>query len=76
MRATFLFSVKRNKEGIIYTLSGRCFTLYDLKKATIKASGGYVVGLAVHWHQWLLWEVIEAIELTAEIEEESRNIQG
>lgn len=51
-------------------MAERAFSRTDLKKATIVASGGYAVGLGISWYDMKLWEIVEAIEMVSEIQEE------
>jgi hypothetical protein len=67
---TFEFSAYRQYNGVlIYNYCGRGFSRTDIVKATISASGGYTVGLFCTWEDMELWQVIEAIELVAELQE-------
>ena len=52
-------------------LEGRAFTLYELKKAAIAVSGGYVSSWYVQIDNMYVWEVLEAIEIVTELKERS-----
>lgn len=70
--ATFGFSARLQYDGVlIYNLEGREFSRTDLVKATIAASGGYCTGLFCQWEDMELWQVIEAIELVSELQDDS-----
>lgn len=51
----------------VWVVEGRAFTESELKKAIICASGGYVGEFYFRWESMLLWEVIEAIEIAADV---------
>ena len=51
----------------LYVLAGRAFTMTDLKRSIILASGGKLTDLYVSIWNLDLWEIIEAIELVTDI---------
>ena len=51
----------------LYVLAGRAFTMTDLKRSIILASGGKLTDLYVNIWDLDLWEIIEAIELVTDI---------
>lgn len=51
----------------LYVLAGRAFTLSDLKRSLIMASGGKLTDLYVSIWELDLWEIIEAIEMVTEV---------
>lgn len=48
-------------------MEGRSFTLYDLKKAAIAVSGGYVTSWYTQLEEMYVWEILEAIEIVTEL---------
>jgi hypothetical protein len=54
-------------------MAERAFSRTDLKKATIVASGGYCTGLGISWYDMKLWEIVEAIEMVSEIQDEQNS---
>lgn len=50
-------------------MEGRSFTLYELKKAAIAVSGGYVTSWYTQIEDMYVWEILEAIEIVTEIQE-------
>lgn len=53
--------------GPLYVLAGRAFTLSDLKRSIVMASGGKLTDLYVSIWGLDLWEIIEAIEIVTEV---------
>lgn len=51
----------------LYVLSGRSFTLEDLKRSIILSSGGKLTDLYLSIWDLDLWEIIEAIEIVTEV---------
>lgn len=54
---------------LVFILEGRAFTLYELKKLVIAASGGFTNGLFLQWRETPVWELLEAIEAVASLQE-------
>ncbi len=52
-----------------YTIEGRAFTLYELKKALVLCCGGNLTPMYTQIDRMCIWEIIEAIELVAELKE-------
>lgn len=48
-------------------VEGRAFTLYELKKAAIAVSGGYINSWYTQLDDMHVWEVLEAIEIVTEL---------
>lgn len=57
---------KRTNE-LVHYLQGRFFSLNDLKKAIVQSCQGYLNGFYVQCWDLDLWELVEAIELVAEV---------
>ena len=70
---TFQYSVTwdKHKGCYQYILYGRSFTAVELKKAVISACKGYLNDFYINCWSLPLWEIIEAIELVAESQEEA-----
>lgn len=51
----------------LYVLAGRAFTMADLKRSIILASGGKLTDLYISIWDLDIWEIIEAIELVTDI---------
>ncbi len=51
----------------LWVVEGRSFTEHTLKRAIIAASGGYVSTFYFEWDEMVLWEILEAIEIAADL---------
>jgi hypothetical protein len=50
----------------LYQIQGRRFSLRDLKKAVVQASGGWLNGFYLNCWELTVSEILEAVELVAE----------
>lgn len=58
-------------DDIVFVVQGRSFTLYQLKQCVIAACGGVLNGFYTSYDDMAIWEVIEAIEATQELNSDS-----
>lgn len=57
---------RRESELVIFC-QGRFFSLYELKTAIIKCCQGSLTGFYGQWSEMAVWEVVEAVEIVAEV---------
>ncbi len=68
----FEFSARlKNNNELEFVLQGRLFTLGELKRAVIASCKGYLSEFYTSCWSLDLWEIIEAIEIVAELQDDS-----